>query len=126
MLRDKLTEIQRGMRVIDMNGAHVGEVEMVFFSDEDYDEPGPETVTGKGSHPSNVPNWVNEFIESFSLDNELPDPIKQRLHREGFIRVQKDFYLGDKDYCVPLNQITNVVDDTVKLNLAKDNLMKLS
>jgi len=124
MLREKLMQIERGMSVVDKNNNTMGSISMVYFSDEDPDAPGPETISAS-EHPSAVPNWVNEFVQSFDIDNDIPTALKQRLHRQGFIRIHKDNYLGDKDYFVPLNQISNVVNDTVILNVAKEQAMDL-
>lgn len=124
MLREELMRIERGMTVIDKSDQVMGDVEMVFYSDENPDKLGPETITAS-KRPSTTPNWVNAFIESFRIDNDLPEPLKQRLHREGFVRVQKSGFFGNKTYFVPMSSIHNVVDDTVMLNVAIDDVKNL-
>lgn len=125
MLREKLTTIERGMRVVDRNGQEIGNVSMICYSDEDPTQYGPETVTADNHGTPPTPNWVDEFVQGLTVDHDIPDEVINRLHRKGFIRVHKTHYFGDRDYFITIDQITNVVDDTVTLNIAQEDALNL-
>lgn len=123
MLRDTLMEIKKEMQVVDRNRNKVGEITLVMFSDEDHDALGPETLSGETPDMTASPSWVDDFVQGLSIDTPIPETLQERLHREGFIRVHEKNFFGDKDYYVTINQVSNVVDETVVLNTDKESLM---
>lgn len=126
MLREKLMTIDHGMQVVDKNGKAIGTVSMICHSDEDPTDPGPETATADTAHTAPpTPNWVDEFVQGLTVDKDVPEEVINRLHRQGFIRVHKTHYFGDRDYFITMNQITNVRDDRVMLNIAEKDALNM-
>lgn len=123
MLRDTLMDIKKGMTVVDLNKNEIGEVTMVMFSDEDYSEPGPETATDTKAPVGTTPKWVDDVVSAMSIDTPIPEELKQRLHREGFIKVHQTGGFANKDYFITKTQITNVTDDIVIVNTTEANLL---
>lgn len=124
MLREELLTIKEGMKVIDGNGDEIGKVELVKYSDEDPNRPGPETATSSNIPDRNV-SWVDDVIRALDLDNDVPEEVMKRFQREGFIRIDSNKLFGG-DYYATLNEVANVTKDTIKLHTARENIGKFS
>jgi len=123
MLRDALMDIKQGMIVVDPNHNEIGEITTVMFGDEDETQPGPETATDTKAPVGVTPKWVDDVITSMSLDTPIPEELKQRLHREGFIKVHQTGGFANKDYFITKSQIINVTDGKVIVNTTESRLM---
>jgi hypothetical protein len=63
-----------------------------------------------------------DFIAAIFRDDDLPDEIRERLLREGFVRVDATGLLEPDRYVLP-NQIEAVVNDQVRLKVGKAALI---
>jgi hypothetical protein len=118
-----LNEVHEGMRVCDNADNEIGNVRQVFLgaaSDRAY---------GLGSGPATADesNEDNESLIDYiakALDEEpLPEVLRERLKREGFIRIDTHGLFASDRYALP-DQIESVSDDCVRLRLAKDELIE--
>ena len=119
-----LNEVKEGMHVYDRDDHEIGTVRQVFLS----------AVSDKtrehGSGPATAPDpeWrrddtlIDNFAEALSPDDPLPEALRGRLLRQGFIRIATAGLLASDRYAMP-DQIESVSDDTVRLNLTKDELI---
>ncbi|MBI5668552.1 MAG: hypothetical protein HZC41_11150 [Chloroflexi bacterium] len=120
MIQNVMAQIREGMTVYDRTGAAIGKVSFVRFGDENPHQPGPETVTG-----SRVDNYgsslVEEIAEVFN-DDDLPETLRDRLLRHGFIRIDAGLLALDR-FALP-DQIAGVDGDGVRLRVTDDELIK--
>jgi hypothetical protein len=120
MNTNTLINVREGMKVYDRNNKHVGTVEFVRMGDEDVTQAGPETAT-----PSAEP-YINPLAEALAdvfSPEELPQPVRDRLLRYGFIRIEPGTLFG-RDRYVAADQVAGVSDDRVLLKLSADELAK--
>jgi hypothetical protein len=121
-MADTLMKIRDGMKVIDSTGEEIGTVEWVHLSDEDPDTPQAETVTGDLTDDRNRQSFVHLIADAFSTDN-LPEELRERLMRNGFIRIDATGLFAADRYVLP-EQIQAVSGDRVTLNVPRDDLIK--
>ncbi len=133
-----LTQVHEGMKVYDRDGKEVGKVEGVYLGEvnEQVNERGEGAATARDSStsgpggaplPPAVPtsqSYVGTTIPPASdLDIDgLPDVVRKRLARLGFIRIGGGLFGGTR-FASP-DQISNVEGDRVNLNVTKDELIK--
>ena len=98
-----LERVEEGMDVYDADANSLGKVDRVYFGSMQAE--GPE---GYGRERS----WVEEFVEIFDAD-ELPEPLRERLLANGFIRIEGGLF-GDDRYVMP-DQIAAVTGGGVVL-----------
>lgn len=121
MIQNVMLQIHEGMTVYDRTGAAIGTVEFVRFGDEDPQQPGPETITG--SQVDNTSgSWLVESVAAVFSDEDLPDTLRDRLVRHGFVRVDAGLLASDR-FVLP-DQIATVSDDGVHLRVVDDELIK--
>lgn len=117
----KLIELVRtGMVVIDADGERIGPVEYVQMGD-------PKAVTTRGEGETDAP-WpiaLGEALADTFDEPDVPEPLRSRLLRHGFIKVDgpgPDFY--DTDLYVLADAITDVAGETVKLSVRKEQMIR--
>ncbi|MBZ0293493.1 MAG: hypothetical protein K8L99_13075 [Anaerolineae bacterium] len=116
----ELTRIKEGMTVLDVHGDKVGTVKFVKFGDEDPNHPGPETVTADvDTTPDNI---IEEVAAVFRDGTELPETIRKRLVRYGYVRI--DTGLLSADRFAILDQVVSVTNDEVHLTADGEELVK--
>lgn len=118
-----LEKIQKGMKVLDQDAHEIGTVDFVKFGDEDPDTPVAETA---GANPldETQPSLAVTMLEVFQPD-ELPEELRARLIREGFVRMEAPGLFHAERYVLP-EQIQAVNEDEVRLNVSKSELIKRS
>jgi len=114
-------DIHKGMRVFDSAHHEIGKVEDFRFS-ENEDQPWvqPEDLDASDRHPDN--SLVNDIAEVFDPD-ELPEELRERLLREGFVRLDTSGLFAADRYILP-GQIASAAGDELMLNVSKDELAK--
>ncbi|HSL28704.1 MAG TPA: hypothetical protein VK900_05840 [Anaerolineales bacterium] len=118
-----LDQVHEDMRVCDSAGNEIGTVRQVFLG-ATADTPntpgaGPATASTPGLRDETL---VDQIAEIFS-DDPLPEVLRDRLLREGFIRIDTHGLFASDRFALP-DQIESVSDDCVRLRLAKDELIK--
>jgi hypothetical protein len=119
-----LNEIQEGMSVCDSDGHEIGKVRQVFLGEvsEQTNERGggPATASAPDLRDETL---VDNLAEAFSADEPLPETLRGRLLRHGFIQIDTDGLFAADRFALP-EQIESVSDDCVRLRLPKDELIK--
>jgi len=122
VIQNTMQQIRDGMTVYDRTGAAIGVVEFVRFGEEDPTQPGPETITGSEVE-NTAGTWLVESIaEVFGADDNLPDTLRSRLIRHGFVRVDAGLLASDR-FVLP-DQIASVTNEGVRLHVTDDELIK--
>jgi hypothetical protein len=110
--------VREGMTVVDSAGEKVGKVEGLKMGD-------PGAVTEAGNENQDT-GFLGDLAEAFVGDEREPDvpgPLRARLQRSGYIKVDGGFLFGTDRY-VAADRIASVQGDTVHLSVPKDRLPK--
>lgn len=119
-MTDKLSAVREGMAVRDRTGAHIGTVDFVRLSDEAGDTPHP---TASAEVDRSQAPFIAAVADAFTVD-KVPEVLRQRLLRTGFLRLDADGLFASDRYIMP-EQI-EAVDDEVRLAVGKDELIRRS
>jgi hypothetical protein len=119
-----LDQVHEGMHVYDSKGDEIGTVRKVFLgsvSDEMHDRGGgPATAPDPKVRDDSL---IDNLVEAYSADDPLPEALRGRLLRQGFIRIDTAGLFASDRFAMP-DQIESVSDDTVRLRLGKDELIE--
>ena len=111
-----LEMVREGMKVVDAAGEEIGKVELVRFGD-----PQATTTAGTEYRPGGFVEQMAEAIAKDESEPDVPEPLKARLVRTGFIKIDgKGFF--SHDHYAAADQIDAVADDSVRLAVVKDRL----
>jgi hypothetical protein len=118
-----LNQVHEGMDVYTYDDKHIGEVEAIYFGSVSEQEH----ALGTGSPTTDDPSmrdrsWMDEVADVFRTD-EVPEEMRERLQRQGFIRINSTGLFASDRYATP-EQIAAVRDDRVILKSERDNLLK--
>jgi len=120
---EMLLEIHTGMKVYDRDQHEVGTIEYVQFTDEDPTQPGPETATETVDKTDPYRNTLVESIaKAIGGESDLPEEMRQKLLREGFIKIDTGILSSDV-FALP-KQISSVSGEKVYLDVKRDALIK--
>jgi hypothetical protein len=112
--------IRLGMKVVDSRRNTIGKVDDLRFPENATDpDIEPADIDGTDKRRNNH-TILGTIAEAFGKE-ELPEALRDRLLREGYIRL--DVPLGKDRYILP-NQIASASGDEVMLNVDKDALIK--
>jgi hypothetical protein len=112
-----LAQVQEGMHVLDAAGDEVGRVQLVQMGD-------PDTATVSDTDkPRDIIGMVGEAVFPGEREPDVPEPLRSRLRRTGFIKVDGPD-LMDTDRYVPSDRVREVSGDRVRLSVRKDQLAK--
>lgn len=119
-----LSQVQEGMRVCDREGDEIGTVRQVFLGNvsDKTDE------RGGGPATASNPDWregtlIDNLAEGLSADETLPETLRERLLRQGYIRIGTSGLFASDRFALP-DQIESVSHDCVRLHLKKDELIE--
>lgn len=121
-----LTYIRKGMSVYDLSEKQIGVVEMVYMggvSDEAI-QMGGEAATSPDVDLSHKRSFLEQFAQIFKDGSDVPDELKERLLRDGYVRVNIKGLLGLTRLVFP-DQIAYVSDEGLVLNAYEDDLLKI-
>lgn len=110
--------VRDGMKVVDSKGKNVGKVEFVKMGD-----PGAATEQGNEIQNTGLMGNIAEAVGGDEWEPDVPGPMRARLLRSGYLKVDGGFFFGTDRYVAP-EQISNVQGDTVFLRAMKDELVK--
>lgn len=112
------------MSVYDQKGDKIGTVKEIYLgavsATDDERGLGPATPSAPGSMDKTP---MRRFIDAVSPNQPVPEPLRQRLLRHGFIRIDTSGLLTADRYATP-DQIAGVTDDRVELRVTRDDLVK--
>jgi hypothetical protein len=119
-----LTEVYEGMDVYDRSGDKIGTVEYVYLGavSEEADKygAGPATASAPGPGESSI---IEDFANALGVGEHVPETLRERLRRHGFIRIDSTGLFSADRYVMP-DQIADVSDDRVTLRVLRDELIK--
>jgi hypothetical protein len=118
-----LSKIQNGMKVYDLAQHEIGTVEYVQFGDEDPLRPGVETASANPAQTQPNGSWLVEGLTDLFSPDDLPETLKDRLLRYGFVRVDAPGLFNADRYIFP-NQIQSVDGNRVTLNVTRSELIQ--
>jgi hypothetical protein len=118
-----LDMIKEGMAVYDRTGDRIGTVEVIQFGDENPNTPGAETATTAGYDRTQESGFVQDLARAFAGDDNIPEPIRARMLRHGYVRVDTGILSGDV-FFMP-DQINAISEDSVSLAVTKGELTRL-
>jgi hypothetical protein len=114
-------DIHKGMRVFDSARNEIGKIDDFKFS-ENEDQPGVEPEDLDAADRPQDGGLMQDIAEAFVPDG-MPEVLRDRLLREGYIRLDsKGLFAADR-YILP-DQIASASGDEVTLNVGKDELIK--
>jgi len=110
--------VHEGMTVVDSAGEKVGTVEGLKMGD-------PGAATDRGNELRDE-GFLGDLAQVFGDEREpdVSEPMRARLLRTGYLKVDSPGFLIETDRYVPADQIASVSDDTVRLRVLKDTLIK--
>lgn len=116
-----LESIHESMDVVDKGGKKIGSVAWIKMTDEVPGNHVAEEVTADrtGTEYKPLPDVI---VDAFRTDN-VPEELREKMLREGFIRIDADGLFAADRYVVP-EQIDRVADDKVYLNVERGDLIK--
>jgi hypothetical protein len=119
-----LTQIYEGMTVYDRAGDKIGTVEHVYLGgvseEDDRRGGGSETAPSPGGGESSL---IEDFARAIFPSDQLPETLRQRLLRQGFVRIDSTGLFAADRYVMP-DQIADVSEDRVTLRVTRDELIK--
>lgn len=111
------------MTVYDRENDKVGAVRSVHLgavsAEDDKRGMGSATTTAEETAGSSL---LEDFARAFAPDT-VPEPVRARLLRHGFIRIDTTGLFAADRYAMP-EQIASVSDDRVTLRVTREELMK--
>lgn len=114
--------LHKGMKVYDSTNDEIGVVEDFKFSDEDPTTPGVEQNDVNPMDIDRDDDLVTIMARAFAGEDDLSDELKEKLLREGFVRIDAEgLFAGDR-YITP-DQIETVDGDRLLLRVPKSALM---
>jgi hypothetical protein len=119
-----LTQAYEGMDVYDRTGDKIGTVEYVYLGavgeDADTYGAGPATASGPGRRESSL---IQDFAKVFSAGDDMREALRERLRRQGFIRIDSTGLFAADRYVTP-DQIADISGDRITLRVTRDELIK--
>lgn len=114
-----LAQIHEGMDVFDRTGDKVGEVDYVYFGDEDATTPEADVATP--SERATRDNTIVDVLAEAFRTEDLPQELRERLQVHGFVKVSTGMLRSDR-FVLP-EQIASVTGEAVHLDAAFDELI---
>ena len=115
-------DIHTGMTVYDSQRHKIGKVDDFKFS-ENAIEPDIEPADIDGTDKRNNRETIlGAVAEAFGAE-EIPMPLRDRLLREGYIRLDTKGLLAKDRFILP-SQIASAAGDEINLNVVKADLIK--
>lgn len=119
-----LVRIREGMTVYDRQNRAVGTVKQVYMGNTN------EEARARGVAPATAPRpddrddtLVGDFIETFVGQEGLPEAVRQRLLRRGYIQIDGGGLFAADRFATP-DEIARVDGGGVLLRVAHDELIE--
>jgi hypothetical protein len=122
MQHNVLSSVHEGMKVFDASHKEIGRVDWVQFGNDNPSTGDAEAQSTKGMEQERQASLIDNVVDAFRVD-DLPEPVRQRLLMQGFIRIDAEGLFAADRYVLP-EQIGSVSDDELMLTVDKDELMK--
>ncbi|HZQ10745.1 MAG TPA: hypothetical protein VFD70_29475 [Anaerolineae bacterium] len=117
-----LEQAKEGMKVYDRDGNEIGTVDRVYLGEvspkQDEMGKGPATV-----EPRQPTNEVTDVLRRAFSNDDLPEVLRNRLLRNGFLHMDAKGILAPDRYVLP-DQIASVSGDRITLRASRQELIK--
>jgi hypothetical protein len=114
-MRHPLTDVQDGMAVYDRANEKIGTVRTVYLGSE----PGAVTTGRAPAHPH---SFLDDIVQALAPP-AVPEVTRERLLREGFIRIDTSGPFAADRYAFA-SQIRGVSEAGVTLDATRDELLR--
>lgn len=118
-----LMRVHEGMDVYNYDDERIGKVESIFFGSVSPEEAATGTGAATADNPAMRERGFLDDLANVFRDDNLPDELRERLLRQGFIRIDSSGLFSSDRYAMP-EQIAAVHEDRVILRTDKDGLIK--
>jgi hypothetical protein len=115
-------DVHVGMKVYDSRHHMIGRVDDLKFP-ENEDNPSVVPADIDGTDRNNRRETVLTAIAEAFGSEEMPEALKARLLREGYLRLDAAGLLAADRYILP-SQVAAITGDEVTLNVEKEALLK--
>jgi hypothetical protein len=121
----KFLNLREGMSVYDAKGDKVGTIRQLYFgaSGELANEEGEGSATAPNVATGLQDNLVADIARAFVDEDKLPEPVRDRLLHDGFLRIDATGIFTSDRFVTP-DQVSSISGDKVNLNVLKDALIK--
>lgn len=119
-----LERVHEGMTVVDRENQELGKVVQVFMgaTSERADARGEAAATAPDIDVREEDSIIENLAEAIAPVDEVPEVLRARLLRHGFLRIDTGLFSGDL-YAMP-DQIARVTDDGVLLRVSGNELIE--
>ncbi|MBX3001315.1 MAG: hypothetical protein KF893_22530 [Caldilineaceae bacterium] len=118
-----LMRVHEGMDVYNYDDERIGKVESIFFGSVSPEEAATGTGAATADNPAMRERGFLDDLANVFRDDNLPDELRERLLRKGFIRIDSSGLFSSDRYAMP-EQIAAVHEDRVILRTDKEGLIK--
>lgn len=118
-----LMRIHEGMDVYNHDDERIGQVESIYFGSVGDQEAATGTGAATADNPATRERGFLDDLANVFRDDDLPDELRERLLRQGFIRIDSSGLFSSDRYATP-EQIAAVHEDRVILRTNKEGLIK--
>jgi hypothetical protein len=120
--------VRQGMEVYDAEGNKIGTVKRVYMGGGNDPADVRRQRQDAGADPAAGPHeadstFLGDLFESFTPTGGMPDELRQKLEREGFVEIDAGGLFSDDRYATP-DRIAEVTDDRVILGASGGGLIK--
>lgn len=120
-MRPVLEQIREGMQVEDSTGQVVGTVDFLHFGDDDSTTAAVASPAASPAMESGRGLSVIDVFTDMLGKEDMPESLRQRLTRRGFMRLKSEQLAGADRYIMP-SRIASVTGERVVLAVAKEAL----
>ena len=115
-----LTQVQEGMDVYDRDGEKIGTVRDVYMGNS---TPRGRVFGGtSGVMADRDDSFLDNLAEAFVGDDTLPETFRNRLVRQGYVRIDAAGFFAKDRFATP-DQLAAVSEGRVELSVMKDELI---
>lgn len=123
-----LGQVQEGMDVYDCDDHKVGTVKRVYMGggNDPVDVQRQRREAGVADPADTAPTATvfGDLVDAFTAGGDhLPDELRQKLEREGFVEIDTAGLFAADRYATP-DQIARVDEDRVVLSTSREGLLK--
>jgi hypothetical protein len=118
-----LMRVHEGMDVYNYDDERIGKVESIYFGSVGDQEAATGTGAATADNPAMRERGFLDDLANVFRDDDLPDELRERLLRKGFIRIDSSGLFSSDRYATP-EQIAAVHEDRVILRTDKEGLIK--
>lgn len=114
-------QIRIGMKVLDRDRNVIGEIDDLKFPENATDPTAEPETEGRMAGEDRADSIMGVIADAFGRD-QLPEALRARLMREGYVHIDADGLFARDRYILP-EQIAGLDADGIVLNVTRDDLI---